>query len=110
MCQSKLTEFLAELTVFAAELSELSLPETALSQNSIPPVPYLRVSEILKEHLSDLEISLRDFAKNVAVRDLLARGNHPNFEKTLREFGLKFWRPSNSESRSENCSENRVFT
>ena len=39
----------------------------------------------------------------------LARGNHPNFEKTLREFGLKFWCPANSESRSESCSENRVF-
>ena len=50
----------------------------------------------------------------------LARGNHPNFEKTLREIGLKFWRPTDSEScprigfsrklgrdcHSESCSEN----
>ena len=29
-------------------------------------------------------------------------------KKTLREFGLKLWGPSNSESRSGSCSENRV--
>ena len=40
----------------------------------------------------------------------LARGDNPNLKKTLREFGLIFWRPTNSESRSESCSENRVFT
>ena len=37
-------------------------------------------------------------------------GSTPISKKTLREFGLKFWRPTNSESRSERCSENRVFT
>ena len=41
----------------------------------------------------------------------LPRGHHPNFgKKTLREFGLTFWRPTTSESRSESCSENRRFT
>ena len=37
-------------------------------------------------------------------------GTTPILKKTLREFGLKFWRPSNSKSRSESCSENRVCT
>ena len=37
-------------------------------------------------------------------------GTTPILKKTLREFGLKFWRPTHSESRSESCSENRVFT
>ena len=41
---------------------------------------------------------------------ILARGTTPILKKTLREFGLKFWSPTNSESRSESCSENRVFT
>ena len=37
-------------------------------------------------------------------------GTTPILIKTLREFGLKFWRPTNSENRSESCSEKRVFT
>ena len=39
-----------------------------------------------------------------------AREPPPILKKTLREFGPKFWRPTDSESRSESCSENRVFT
>ena len=35
-------------------------------------------------------------------------GTTPILKRTLREFGLKFWHPTNSESRSESCSENRV--
>ena len=38
VCQSELTEFLAELIEFAAELSEFSLPKQ-YSRNSIPPIP-----------------------------------------------------------------------
>ena len=34
---------------------------------------------------------------------------YPPPKKKLRELGLKFWRPANSESRSESCSENRGF-
>ena len=34
-------------------------------------------------------------------------GTTPILKKALREFGLKFRRPTNSESRSESCSENR---
>ena len=43
-------------------------------------------------------------AKNSGARD------HPILKNPLRASGLKFWGPTNSESRSESCSENRVFT
>ena len=36
------------------------------------------------------------------------RGPPQFWKKTLREFGLKFGHPTNSESRPESCSENRV--
>ena len=41
MCKRGLTEFLAELTELAVELSEFSLLKQ-YSRNSIPPVPYLK--------------------------------------------------------------------
>ena len=38
---------------------------------------------------------------------ILARGDDPNFEENAQGiWGLELWRPTNSESRSENCSEN----
>ena len=41
---------------------------------------------------------------------LFWRAGTTPIKKKIREFGLKFWRPTNSESRSESCSENRAFT
>ena len=51
----------------------------------------------------------RRLRRNLRVwnRLILAHGPQSRKEK-VREFGLKFWRPTNSESRSESCSENSV--
>ena len=72
--------------------------------------------ETLGLDLVGLKKSLTKFLPNLphdfpASQKLLLRaGTTPILKKKAPEFGLIFWRPTNSESRSGICSKNRVFT
>ena len=59
-----------------------------------------------KANLTSPKVNLKFSKANLKVFFWRA-GTTPILKKTLREFGLKSWRPTNSESRSESCSENR---
>ena len=69
----------------------------------------LENTSVLAMFAPSVEFSCAAISSRCKARPL-ARGNHPNFEKTLLELGLKFWRPTNAESRSESCFENKVCT
>ena len=65
-----------------------------------------------QQHLHNHEHLTSSIHQNTDIEkiQIWRTGITPIKEKRLREFGLKFWRPTNSERRSESCSENRVFT
>ena len=61
--------------------------------------------------LPSLQSSNNDTRKITATNEkgrIWRAGTTPNSKEMLREFGVRFWRPTNSKSRSESCSEHSV--